>query len=227
MSYVELDWLILIVSFVISLGSQAYINAKYNKTRKIRNKEGLSGAEVARKILDSNGLTNVEVLETSGILSDHYNPRTKTVKLSSEVFCGKSIASASVAAHEVGHAIQDKSGYIFMNIRSFIVPFVNVASYVGYFSILIGIFMGEFGFISLGIICEALILLFQLITLPVEFNASSRALDEIKRLSILDNEELSNSKGMLKAAAFTYVASVATSILQIARLLLISSRRDD
>lgn len=226
MDYVSLDWLILIVSFVISIGSQIYINSKYKKTGEILSQKGLNGSQVARKILDDNGLYDVKVSEVSGMLSDHYDPRNKTVRLSSEIFDEATVASLAVAAHECGHAIQDKEGYTFLRIRSAIVPFVNIASYLGYISILIGLFLGAFGFFTIGIICEAIILIFQLITLPVEFNASSRALNELKRLNLVSNSELSNCRGMLGAAAMTYVASVATSILQIMRLLMLA-RRDD
>lgn len=226
MDYIGLDWLILIVSFIISIGSQIYINSKYKKTSKILCEKGLSGCDVARKILDDNGLNNVTIGEASGVLSDHYDPRNKIVRLSSDVYHESSVASLSVAAHEVGHAIQDKEGYFFLRVRSAIIPFVNVASYLGYISILIGIFLGVLGFFTFGIVCEVVILVFQLITLPVEFDASSRALKELKRLNLVSSSELENSRGMLGAAAMTYVASVATSILQIMRLLLLS-RRDD
>lgn len=226
MDYIGLDWLILIVSFIISIGSQIYINSKYKKTSKILCEKGLNGCDVARKILDDNGLNNVTIGEASGVLSDHYDPRNKIVRLSSDVYHESSVASLSVAAHEVGHAIQDKEGYFFLRVRSAIIPFVNVASYLGYISILIGIFLGVLGFFTFGIVCEVVILVFQLITLPVEFDASSRALKELKRLNLVSSSELENSRGMLGAAAMTYVASVATSILQIMRLLLLS-RRDD
>lgn len=221
-----MDLIIILVSFVITLGAQGYINSMYKKTKKINVERGMTGADVARLMLDMNGLSNVNVHESSGLLSDHYDPRNKTVNLSPEVFCNSTVASVSVAAHECGHAIQDKNGYFFLKFRNSIVPFVNIASTVGYVAILIGLFMGAFGFIWLGIIMELIILFFQLITLPVEFNASTRALENLKQLNIVTEREMVYSKKMLFAAALTYVASVATAILQVLRLLLMTRRND-
>ena len=221
-----MDMFIIIASLVITLGAQAYINSMYKKTKKIELSKGITGHDVARKILDSNGLFDVKVNESSGILSNHYDPRSKTVNLSPEVFCKASIAACSVAAHECGHAIQDKDGYFFLRLRSFIVPFVNIASYLGYISIVVGLFLSVFDLIWLGIFMEFLILFFQLITLPVEFNASNRALKQLNELNIVSSDEMVYSKKMLFAAALTYVASVATAVLQIARLLLMVRRND-
>ena len=218
--------LIIIASLVITLGAQAYIDSMYNKTKKIIINKGMKGADIARLILDKNGLQDVKINESSGILSDHYDPRNKTVNLSPEVFCNVSVASASVAAHECGHAIQDKDGYFFLRFRNSIIPLVNIASYLGYVAILIGLFLSAFGLIWLGIIMEFVILFFQLITLPVEFNASSRALENLINLNIVSDQEMVYSKKMLFAAALTYVASVATAVLQIARLLLMVRRND-
>ena len=221
-----MDMFIIIASLVITLGAQAYINSMYKKTKKIELSKGITGHDVARKILDSNGLFDVKVNESSGILSDHYDPRSKTVNLSPEVFCKASIAACSVAAHECGHAIQDKDGYFFLRLRSFIVPFVNIASYLGYISIVVGLFLSVFDLIWLGIFMEFVILFFQLITLPVEFNASNRALKQLNDLDIVSSDEMVYSKKMLFAAALTYVASVATAVLQIVRLFLMVRRND-
>ena len=218
---------ILIISLIITLSAQAFVSMTYSKTRKIKNINNLTGADVARQILDKNGLSKVQVVETPGSLSDHYDPRSKVVRLSSEVYHSPSIASVAVAAHECGHAIQDKDGYIFMNIRSAIVPLVNFASYAGYFAIMIGFFASAMNLVWFGIIMECVILLFQLITLPVEFNASSRALKQIKELNFLDKKEYRKGKSMLTAAAMTYVASVATTLLEIFRLGLMANRRND
>ena len=196
-------------------------------TRKIKNTNNLTGSEVARQILDKNGLRNVKVVETPGSLSDHYDPRSKVVRLSTEVYHSPSIASVAVAAHECGHAIQDDTNYIFMNIRAAIVPIVNFASYAGYFAIMIGFFASAMNLVWFGIIMECVILLFQLITLPVEFNASSRALKQIKELNFLDKKEYRKGRSMLTAAAMTYVASVATTLLEIFRLVLMANRRND
>lgn len=218
---------ILIISLIITLSAQAFVSMTYSKTRKIKNINNLTGSEVARQILDKNGLRNVQVVETPGSLSDHYDPRSKVVRLSTEVYHSPSIASVAVAAHECGHAIQDDTNYIFMNIRAAIVPIVNFASYAGYFAIMIGFFASAMNLVWFGIIMECVILLFQLITLPVEFNASSRALKQIKELNFLDKKEYRKGKSMLTAAAMTYVASVATTLLEIFRLVLMANRRND
>ena len=221
-----MDMLIIIASLVITLGAQAYINSMYSKTKKIDLSIGMTGHDIARRILNQNGLNDVQILESGGILSDHYNPKNKTLNLSPEVFCKASVAAASVAAHECGHAIQDKDGYFFLKFRNFIVPFVNIASYLGYISIVIGIFTSALDLIWLGIIMEFFILFFQLITLPVEFDASNRAIENLVNLNIVSSEEKVYSKKMLFAAALTYVASVAAAVLQIARLLLMIRRND-
>lgn len=221
-----MDMLIIIASLVITLGAQTYINSMYRKTKKIEISKGLTGKEVARIILDKNGLSNVKINESSGLLSDHYDPRNKTVNLSPEVFCKASVAAVSVAAHECGHAVQDKENYFFLKFRNSIVPFVNIASYLGYISIVVGLFLSALDLIWLGIIMEFIILFFQLITLPVEFNASARALENLIDLNIVSDKEMVYSKKMLFAAALTYVASVATAVLQILRLLLMVRRND-
>ena len=193
----------------------------------MKNKKNVTGQEVARAILDQNHLENVKVEEVRGILSDHYDPSKKVIRLSSEVYHSPSIASASVAAHECGHAIQDKKDYVFLRFRNAIIPIVNFASIAGYFAIVIGIFASSFGMIWFGIAMEVIILAFQLITLPVEFNASNRALQQLEELHLLERDELESSKQMLTAAAMTYVASVATAILQILRLILLFGQRED
>ena len=225
--YYEYNIIIFIVTLLITLGAQAYISLKYSSTRKIRATSGLSGRDVARKILDANGLENVRIAEVTGELTDHYDPRNKTVNLSSNIYNGTSVASYSVASHECGHAIQDKDGYLFLKIRSSIVPLVNFSSRAGYFAILFGLIFSWMDLLFIGIIFEAVILLFQIITLPVEFNASHRALGELEKLNLVTESEHSKARGMLIAAALTYVASVATAILEILRLLLIFSSRDD
>ena len=227
MSNLAIEYIILGITLLITLGAQGYINSCYGQTKRLRNKKNMSGAETARMILDTNGLSNVKVVETTGMLSDHYDPRSKVVRLSPDIYTNPSIAAVSVAAHECGHAIQDKEGYVFLRIRSSIAPIVNLASIAGYIAIFVGIFTMALNLIWLGIIFELVILFFQLITLPVEINASSRALKQIEKLHILDNEERKNSKKMLTAAALTYVAAVATSLLEIVRLVLIFTRNDD
>lgn len=219
--------ILLVLSLLVTLAAQIYINSSYKKTKRIKNRAGITGAQTARNILDENGLSNVKVEEVSGILGDHYDPRTKTVRLSSDIYRNTSIASASVAAHETGHAIQDKEGYFFLKLRNSIVPLVNFASYAGYFAILIGVIASSLKIIWIGIIAEIVILVFQLITLPVEFDASKRALKQLEKQKILEKIEISTSKKMLTAAALTYVASVTATILEILRLLIAVGGRDD
>lgn len=218
---------LLVLALLVTLAAQIYINSSYSKTKRIKNRAGITGAQTARKILDENGLSNVKVEEVTGILGDHYDPRTKTVRLSSDIYRNTSIASASVAAHECGHAIQDKEGYFFLKLRNSIVPLVNFASYAGYFAILIGIIASSLKIIWIGIIAEIVILVFQLITLPVEFAASKRALKQLEKQKILEKIEISTSKKMLTAAALTYVASVTATILEILRLLIAVGDRND
>ena len=219
-------YIFLLVTLVITLSSQAYIKSVYNKTRKIKANSGMTGEEVALRILDVNGLNNVKVVEIDGELSDHYDPKNKVVRLSSDVFKNNSIAAISVAAHECGHAIQDKNNYFFLRFRSLIFPLVSFASRIGYVIIIISIFAQLIELLWVGILFECIILLFQLITLPVEFNASSRALRQIQDLGIVSVEENKNCHKMLKAAALSYVASVATAIIEILRLVLIARGRD-
>jgi Zn-dependent membrane protease YugP len=218
--------LLIIVGFFITLGAQLFLNNSYGKYKKVGNKKGLTGFEVARKILDENGLDKVYVVEAKGLLSDHYDPRRKVVRLSTEIFHGDSIASVSVAAHEAGHAIQDKEGYFYLKFRSFLVPFVNMGTKLGYFAILIGFITGAINMINLGIILLLSMLLFQIITLPVEFNASKRARLELGNHNLLEPKELDQSSNMLLAAALTYVASVLTTLLQILRLVILSRDRN-
>lgn len=218
---------IFLIALAITIVAQIFVTSTYNKFLKKNNSSGITGLEAARRILDKNGLHDVKVVMTAGTMGDHYNPQTKTVNLSQPVYQGASITSLAVAAHECGHAIQDKDGYTFLKIRSSLVPLVNFSSYAGYFAIMIGIFASWFELIFIGILLECVILLFELVTLPVEFNASKRALNELEQGLLLEKEN-NNARKVLRAAAFTYVASAANSALQILRLILMfGGRRDD
>ena len=219
--------LLLIIGFIISLAAQIYVNVSYRKYKNIENSKGLTGFDVARKILDENGLKDIYVTEVRGNLTDHYDPGRKVIRLSTDIFHGKTIASSSVAAHEVGHAIQDKEGYSFMRFRSMMFPLVRFSSYGGYIAILVGAIFELMDLIWFGIGLEIVILLFQIVTLPVEFNASSRAKNELAKYNLLNNNEINSSDKMLRAAAYTYVASVLTTILQILRLIVMFSDRDN
>ena len=219
---------LLIAGVLISLGAQLFVNSSYSKYKKVANERGISGFEVAKKILEKHGLDNIYVTEVRGNLTDHYDSSRKVIRLSTEIFHGTTIASAAVAAHEVGHAIQDKENYGFMRFRETMFPLVKISSYGGYLAIVIGFLLGLFNLVLLGIALELVILVFQLVTLPVEFDASRRAEKELNECGILNSRELKNSKSMLKAAAMTYVAAVLTTALQILRLVMIfSGRRRD
>ena len=215
------------IALIITLGAQFYISVSYSKYSKIAASRGFTGAMAARTVLDRHGLRDVSVSQVAGSLSDHYDPRKKQVRLSNAVYGGSSIASIAVACHECGHAIQESENYTFMRIRSALVPVTRISSYLGYLAIVIGCIFSSYTLIYIGIIAEVVILLFQLITLPVEINASRRALEEIKELNFLVDREYSGGRTMLTAAALTYVASVVTALLQIFRLLAIFGRRQN
>lgn len=217
-----------IIGTIVVLFAQFSINKNYKKYSEIKNTKNISGSEAARIILDRNGLNDIYVVETTGELTDHYDPTRKVIKLSRNIYNGNSIAAISVAAHEVGHAIQDKDGYTFMKIRSRLVPIVNFTTYLGYFGLVVSIFAGITGYLKISIIVLLASLLFQLVTLPVEFDASSRAKNQLNELGMVNSSEAVGVKKMLFAAAMTYVASFLSNILQLLRLvLLLGSRNDD
>ncbi len=221
-----LYWIIGGISLLITGAAQLYIKSTYNKYSSVMSKKGMTGAEVARLILDNNDLKKVKVEEVSGYLSDHYDPSTKTVRLSTSNFREKSISSVSVAAHECGHAIQDKVNYPMMRLRHSLVPIVNITNRLGYIAIVIGAIASIFGLIQIGIALEAVIVVFHLVTLPVEIDASRRALKKLQEYNVLDTKEHSSAKSVLRAAALTYVAGVLSSILEILRLIAIYGRRN-
>lgn len=227
MDYLFIIYGLPIIALVITLIAQGFVSSSYSKYSKVKNERGITGKEVARYLLDKNGLSEVDVVETTGYLTDHYDPRSKVIKLSRSVYNDASIAAVSVACHECGHAIQDKVGYTFLKIRSALVPVVNFSSYAGYFAILFGCLFGALNLIWVGIFAEVIILLFQIITLPVEVNASKRALQELESANFFNSNELKHGKTMLTAAALTYVASIATTIIQILRLFLMFGRNND
>ena len=226
--YVVINYGIPFIGFLIAFIAQMYMNSNYNKYKYQGLQQKITGCEVARKILDTNGLSNIKVVEVKGNLTDHYDPKKKVVSLSRDIYNGDTIAAASVAAHECGHALQDKNGYFFLKLRNSIVPFVNFSTKIGYGVIVIGIIFGFPKVALIGLILLLAMLFFQLITLPVEFNASSRAKKQLTNLNIINNSELSDTKTMLNAAALTYVAGLITTLLQILRLALLAfGRRDD
>jgi len=216
---------LVLISLVICLIVQINIKSTYSRYRDVRSDRNISGAEAARRILDANGLYNVQIQQIGGELTDHFDPRTNVVSLSTDVFHGTSLASVGVAAHEVGHAIQHAQGYAPIRIRSAIVPVTNIGSRLFYPVILLGMILGMPQLLDVGIILFSLVVVFQFVTLPVEFNASSRALASLEQLGILGSDELHGSRKVLSAAALTYVAALVTSLLQLIRLLALRNRR--
>ena len=213
----ELLLIILIIS--LPLISQLYITVTYKKTSNIEFRSDTTGYDVARNILDKNGLNNILVVETNGTLTDHYDPTRKVIKLSKDIYHGNSVASASVAAHEVGHAIQDKEGYTFLKIRHAIFPVVSFLDRISYIVIFLGFLLEYMNLVYFGIFAVGAGVLFQIITLPVEINASKRAIRELKSLNLITDRTENLSKNMLTAAALTYVASTLAEILQLIRLI--------
>ncbi|MGN1402450.1 MAG: zinc metallopeptidase [Bacillus sp. (in: firmicutes)] len=211
----------LAIIILIPIWAQVKVKGTYKKYSKVASSTGLTGADVARRILDDNGLYNVRVEETQGFLSDHYDPRSKTVRLSSGNYHSHSLAATAVSAHEVGHAIQDQQEYAFLRFRHALVPVANIGSNFSWILILIGIIAGITNFVLLGIVFMLAAVLFQVVTLPVEFNASNRAMDQVVSLGIIRNDEERETKKVLNAAAMTYVAAAAVAILELVRLVMI------
>ena len=203
------------------------VKMNYNAYSKQKNSLNMTGKEVARKILDNNGLNYVDILQTKGSLTDHYNPLTKKIFLSENTYGSKSIAAAAVAAHEVGHAIQDKESYSYLRFRNKMVPFVNFTSRAATILIFISFIFNFMEMFDAGIVLLLVGLLFQLITLPVEFNASNRAKEQLKSCGLLEKNDISGTKSMLNTAAFTYVASFLAMALQILRLILIRNSNNN
>ena len=222
-----MDTILILLIIIIPLLAQLKIQSSYNRYKRVENSKKKSGFEVAREILDKNGLEDIYIVEIKGELTDHYDPTKKVVRLSTDIFHGETIAAAAVAAHECGHAIQDKESYTFLKIRSAIYPVVNVATSISYYIILLGFLMQAFQLIYLGIALTCCGLLFQVVTLPVEFEASRRALEKLQDYKIVDNSEFAGAKEVLTAAALTYVAGVLASMLQIFRLIFAAKDRED
>ncbi len=223
--YYSGSWIIFALpAMLLAFYAQSKINSSYQKYSKISSGTNLTGLEVARKILDRNGLMDVKIEKTAGTLTDHYDPRTKVLRLSNSIYSGSSVASMSVAAHEVGHAIQDAEGYFPLILRNNIAPIVNFTSRFVWIFILLGIIVSSF-FIEVGIMLFLGVVVFQIVTLPVEFNASKRALLELEE-GIAPSDTLAPAKSMLSAAALTYVAATLVAVSQLLRLLSISNRRN-
>ncbi len=223
--YWDSTLIILLPAIILSAYASFKVNSVTSRYFKVRSARGMTGEQVARRILDSNGLSSVAIYPVRGTLSDHYDPRSRKINLSEDVYYGTSITSISVAAHECGHAIQHKESYVPLVIRSAIVPAVNFASSASWIIILMGFFVNK-NLLWVGIVLFSATVLFQLVTLPVEFNASRRALIQLDSLGIVGQEEKYQSKKVLKAAALTYVAAALSAILQLLRLVVIARNND-
>lgn len=219
--------LLYFLAIIIPIAAQIYVSYTYNRFKKVRNDFGLTGFDVAKKILEVNGLEKLYVVETQGKLTDHYDSSRKTIRLSSEVYHEESIAALAIAAHECGHALQDKEGYFFLRIRAMIYPVVSIGTKFAYVLLIIGFLFELMNMIIVAIALYGLGLVFQLITLPVEFDASKRALNMLRSLHICNQVGDDGTGKMLRAAAFTYVAGVLSSALEIIRLIAIFNRERD
>ena len=224
-SYYMIGYLLVIVGAIIMALAQMKVSSAYNKYSRIENSRHLTGRDVAYEILNQHGLRDVQIYEVKGHLSDHYNPSNLTLNLSSEIYHGTSIASLAVAAHECGHALQHQEGYKPLTFRNMIVPVCNISQTIGWIAILLGLFIGKSSISWLGVLLMSLMLLFQIVTLPVEFDASSRALS-ILNDRYLTEDEYPGAKKMLTAAALTYVAAMLSTLLSLLRIVIMVMSRD-
>lgn len=219
--------ILLVPAIIISFWAQSKINSAYSEYSQVRTINGYTGQQVSRMMLDEAGLFDVRIELINSKLGDHYDPASKILRLSPEVYSGASISSAGIAAHEVGHALQHKERYAPLVIRNSIVPIVNIGSNVSWMLFFVGILLGFKGLTTLGIILFSGVVIFQLITLPVEFDASTRALNILKSRGILYGDETKSAQKVLDAAAMTYVAATLMAVSQLIRLIAISNRRND
>ena len=227
MFYYDSTYILVILALLLSLFASFGVKATFSKYDKIANKRGLTGADVARRILDANGLTDVRVERISGNLTDHFDPRANVIRLSDATYGSNSVGAIGVSAHECGHAIQYAKSYAPIKIRNSIVPVVNIGNRLAMPLFLLGLILGSYNLALFGAALFGLVLVFQVVTLPVEFNASRRALKILDNDGILSADEVKGAGKVLKAAAMTYVAAVAATALQLLRLLLIANRRRD
>lgn len=225
--YFDPTYILVLIGVVISLLASAGVKNTFAKYNKVLNSNGITAWEVAERILHDAGIYDVRIEQVAGDLTDHYSPNEKVLRLSSTVCHSTSVAAIGVAAHECGHAIQHANGYLPIRVRNTIVPVVNIGQTLSIPLIMLGLILGATGLINVGILLFSFVLVFQVVTLPVEFNASGRALAILRERSFLREEELKGAKAVLSAAALTYVAAVISSALQLLRLVLLSRRRDD
>ena len=224
--YFDPTYFLLIIGMILSMAASARVKSTFSIYSRVRSASGLTGAEAARRILHMAGITDVTVVPISGSLTDHYDPRNKQLALSQDVYDRTSVAAIGVAAHECGHAIQDAQNYVPLNLRSAIVPVANIGSTLSWPLFLAGPILSIRPLLTLGILLFSFAVLFQLVTLPVEFNASARALKMLGSSGMLGTDEVKSAKKVLTAAALTYVAALASSILQLLRLIILAGGRD-
>ena len=223
-----MDIFLIIIPFILIIVSQSYINSSYKKYSIYDIKSKMNGYDATKKILESHGIDKkISVKKVAGTLTDNFNPRINVISLSSDIYSDSSIASVAVAAHECGHVLQHEEKYFFIMLRSILVPVVNFSSKFGYVILILGLLFSIFDFAMLGLILMSMALVFQLITLPTEFDASKRAADELVKLGVISNDELPQVKKMLRAAAYTYLASFFANLAQMLRLFLNLRRNND
>ena len=225
MYWSDIFYILTIVLFVVSLIMSGVVKSRFRRFADQRTANGMTGAMAAERILRANGITDVTIVQTSGMLTDNYNPTNKTLNLSEEVYGGASVSAVAVAAHECGHAIQHATAYPLLMLRKSIVPICNIGSMGSYIAILLGILFSKTGLITLGAVLFSGIVFFNLVTLPVEVDASRRAMHEVERLGILTEDEMVGGKKVLTAAGMTYFISLVTSIVQLLRLLSLARRK--
>lgn len=220
--------LFMVPTIILMFWAQHRVKSTFQKYSKVPNQRGMSGAEAARYILDSHGLSNVPVEPVAGELTDHYDPRNRTMRLSQPVYNGRSVAALGIAAHETGHALQHAEGYVPLKVRGALVPLASVGSNLGWIMVLAGVILGIVGIAWLGVAFFALGTLFALVTLPVEFNASSRAMAELQTMGFVDRTEYDQNKKVLNAAAWTYIAGFLAAAMQLLYyIMLVTGMRRD
>lgn len=231
--YIDWAYIVLVLPAIIfSIYASIKVNSTFDKYAKTVSRRRMTGAEAARRVLNANGLSHVAIERVSGKLTDHYDPRTNVIRLSDSTYDNCSTAAIGVAAHEAGHAVQHATGYTPIKIRSAIIPVTNIGSKLAIPLIFLGIILSAYGqqysmIAYIGVACFGLTALFQLVTLPTEFNASRRALDAIEQCGLLDSEEIGQTRKVLSAAAMTYVAALAVTLMQLLRLFLMVNRNNN
>lgn len=225
--YFDQTYVLVIIAFALTLFASFGVQSTFKKYDKVHSARGITAAEAARRILDANGLQNITISHVSGELTDHYSPKENVIRLSDSTYNSTSVAAIGVAAHECGHAVQHKVGYVPIKVRNSIVPLVNISNTLSMPVFLIGLILGITPLALAGAILFGAVLLFQLVTLPTEINASRRAMQTLDGMGLLEGDELTGAKKTLTAAAMTYVAAVASTALQFLRLVMLANRRRD